>query len=246
MSRWKAFSIHLAISLTIGISVFSLLYFVWYPGPLFTLTGGLKLTLLVIGVDVAIGPLMTLVVFKSGKPGLRFDLSVIGVLQATAMAYGLGVSTIARPVFIVFEGVRFVVVRANAIDPDPARQSDKPEYRELGFRGPRIVSLVLPTDKGELGDLSDLALTGHPLERMPKLYGPYDERIVEAAQAATELGELHPASASVKAEIDALAKSVPPEERLGFVTLVDRAEEGIVIVSRNDGRVYAMFDTPPK
>jgi hypothetical protein len=246
MSRWKAFSIHLALSLAIGAAVFSLLYFVWYPGPLFTLTGGQKLTLLVIGVDVVIGPLLTLSVFKSGKPGLRFDLTVIGLLQATAMAYGLGVSLVGRPAYVVFEGQRFVVVHANAIDPDPARQAQKPEYRAPGFRGPRTVALVLPAGEAERGELSDLALTGHPLERMTNLYGPFEERTVEAAQAATDLAELHPASPRAQRKVDALLRSAADGERLGFVPLLDGANEGVVIVSRNDGHIIEMIDTPPK
>jgi hypothetical protein len=242
MSRWKAFAIHLGISVAIGATVFALLFFLWYPGPMFTLTGGQKLTLLLIGVDVAIGPLLTLAVFKSGKPGLKFDLCVIALLQATALSYGLAVSLIGRPAFTVFDGRQFIVVHANAIDPD--RRSDKPEYQP-GFGGPRLVALKLPTGY-EAPQLIEESMAGHPLERMSKYYVPYDERIVEAAQAATDIAELHPRDAWVQRKIDALRKSVAADERLGFVTLSDAADEGVVIVSRNDGRVYAMLDTPPK
>ena len=118
------------------------------------------------------------------------------------------------------------------------------EYQP-GFSGPRLVSLKLPTGY-EAPQLITESMSGHPLERMSKYYAPYDERIVEAAQAATDIGELHPRGAWVQRKIDALRKSVPADERLGFVTLSDAAEEGVVIVSRNDGRVYEMFDTPPK
>ena len=246
MSRWKAFAIHLGISLVVGVCAFSLMFFVWSPGALFTLAGGYKVTLLLIGVDVVIGPLLTLTVFKSGKPGLKFDLAVIGALQAAALVYGIGVSMTGRPAFIVFEGVRFVVVHANAMDRE--RASDKPEYRDPPFGGPRIVALKLQgrATSEELGELSNLALSGHPLERMSQYYAPYDERIVEAAQAALDLAELHATSPAVQRKIDALRKGAGPEERLGFVPLQDGGNEGVVIVSRNDGHIIEMIDTPPK
>ena len=242
MSRWKAFAIHLGISVAIGATMFALLFFLWYPGAMFTLTGGQKLTLLLIGVDVAIGPLLTLAVFKSGKPGLRFDLAVIALLQAAALSYGVAVSLIGRPAFIVFDGRQFNVVHANAIDPE--RRSDKPEYQP-GFAGPRLVSLKPPTGDDAAALIAE-SLAGHPLARMSRYYAPYDERIVEAAQAATDLADLHPRGAWARRKVDELRKSVAGDERLGFVTLADGAEEGVVIVSRNDGRVHAMLDTPPK
>src|SRR2546426_1156821 len=128
MSRWKASAIHLALSATIGISVFALLFFVWYPGPLFTATGGDKLMLLLIGVDVMIGPLLTLAVFKSGKPGLKMDLTIIGVLQFVALSYGLTVILIGRPVYLVFDGQQFLVVHANALSDADLEKASNPQF----------------------------------------------------------------------------------------------------------------------
>ena len=46
------------------------------------------LILLMIGVDVVIGPLLTLIVFDPKKKHLKFDLVVIAALQLAALAYG--------------------------------------------------------------------------------------------------------------------------------------------------------------
>jgi hypothetical protein len=40
------------------------------------------------GAHLALGPLLTLLVFKSGKPSLKFDLSGIVLLQLGALLYG--------------------------------------------------------------------------------------------------------------------------------------------------------------
>ncbi|MCW9032447.1 MAG: hypothetical protein OQK58_13220, partial [Gammaproteobacteria bacterium] len=82
MSRFKAFSIHFAISFVIFLI---LLYFIlvqWYPQPLFSTDGGWRVIRIIVGVDLIIGPFLTLIVFKSGKPGLKFDLAMIALVQA--------------------------------------------------------------------------------------------------------------------------------------------------------------------
>jgi len=89
---------------------------VWYRWPLFRIAGGSGLTLILAGVDMTLGPLITLVVFKSGKKGLKFDLAVIALLQATALAYGVHVVYAARPVYLVFAFDRFNVMTAEDID----------------------------------------------------------------------------------------------------------------------------------
>ena len=65
MSRWKAALIHLCISAAIAAIVSALLLFVWYPPPYFHAGGAGELLVLVVGVDVTLGPLITFIVFKS-------------------------------------------------------------------------------------------------------------------------------------------------------------------------------------
>ena len=85
MSRWKAASIHLSISILVGLLVLALLFLVWYPEPYFEAAGGQHLIVVLLGVDLVLGPLMTLILFKSGKWGMRFDLWMIGIIQSAAL-----------------------------------------------------------------------------------------------------------------------------------------------------------------
>ena len=57
-SRWQAGGGHLLISVAIGAAVLAAMILVWYPPPFFEATGGLGLVLLMIGVDVTLGPLL--------------------------------------------------------------------------------------------------------------------------------------------------------------------------------------------
>lgn len=56
---------------------------------------------LILIVDLVIGPLCTFVVYKKGKKGMAIDLTVIGVLQIAALAYGLWAVNSQRPSYLV-------------------------------------------------------------------------------------------------------------------------------------------------
>ena len=64
--------------------VVGIIYWSWYPEPTFGIVGVLPIMLLLIGVDLILGPLLTLIVYKHGKPGLKFDLSVIALVQVVS------------------------------------------------------------------------------------------------------------------------------------------------------------------
>jgi hypothetical protein len=101
MSRWQAFGIHLAISVLVLTALMALIFLLWYPGILFNVNGGWTGLRIVTGVDLVLGPLLTLVVFKAGKPGLRFDLTCIAVFQAACMAGGMFIVYAERSLALV-------------------------------------------------------------------------------------------------------------------------------------------------
>ena len=82
--RVRATGIHLVISLAIAILAALLVFLVRYPYPYREISDRRELFLIVVVVDVVMGPLMTLDVFTVAKPReeLRRDLGIIGVLQS--------------------------------------------------------------------------------------------------------------------------------------------------------------------
>jgi len=88
-SRKKAFFVHLIFSLSIFAVLSFLIVFVWYPSFYFYLDGGDRGLLTLFFVDVVLGPGLTLLVFKPGKKSLKFDISVILLLQLAALIWGI-------------------------------------------------------------------------------------------------------------------------------------------------------------
>lgn len=101
MSRWQAFAIHLGISVIIFFALLAVILLFWYPGILFNIDGGWTGLRIIIGVDLVLGPLLTLVVFKAGKKGLKFDLSCIAVFQSLCLLAGMWIVYSERPIALV-------------------------------------------------------------------------------------------------------------------------------------------------
>lgn len=87
--RLKFFLGHLSISFFIALLVVSLVFFIWYPSPLANAVGVTHIFLMLLAIDVIIGPLLGLLVYKERKKSLKFDLSVIIIIQIAALCYGI-------------------------------------------------------------------------------------------------------------------------------------------------------------
>src|SRR5262245_21130730 len=129
MTRWRAAALHLLICLAIAAGVLALMLTVWYPPPLFEAMGGIELALIVISVDVVLGPALTLIVFRAGKRGLRFDLAAIAVLQLGALLYGCHIVSLARPAYIVFVKDQFQIATAAQLSDQRLAAAKHAEFR---------------------------------------------------------------------------------------------------------------------
>lgn len=118
--RLLCFGSHLFVSFIIALLSLCVVFLLWYPSPLDTALGVADIFLLLLCIDVIVGPLLTLLVAKQGKKTLKMDLFTIGALQLAALSYGLYIVAQGRPVWIVYDNNRFEVVQAYeaVIQPD--------------------------------------------------------------------------------------------------------------------------------
>jgi len=132
VTRARAFWTHLAISSAIVGAACAVIFFVWYPYPYFQAAGAWNVLRVLIGVDLVLGPLLTLIVFKPGKRGLKSDLACIALVQIAALVYGLTVIHRERPYFMVFALDRFFLLS------EPERRSPRssagPRSRSVSCR----------------------------------------------------------------------------------------------------------------
>ena len=113
-SRWHAFGIHLGLSLLIFIALAALIVFAWYPGFLFRTDGGWQGIRLIAGIDLVLGPLLTLIVYNQAKKSLKFDLLVIALVQFSALGAGTYLVYQERPIAVVFADGKFSTMARNS------------------------------------------------------------------------------------------------------------------------------------
>jgi hypothetical protein len=146
----KAAAIHLGISAVIAGIILFLVYGIWYPAPLSEALGVTDIFLMLLGIDLTLGPLLTLIVYKPLKKTLKFDLAVIACVQLAALLYGLHTVGSGRPAYMVFTKDRFDLVLAYEVA-NIGGTSAKPEtivqnpWTQPLF-GYKTLAATIPTD----------------------------------------------------------------------------------------------------
>lgn len=232
--RFRAAGSHLAISALAAALVAAVVFIIWYPGPYRKMSGGQSLFLLVVSVDVVLGPVLTFVAFDVAKgwKHLRRDLAVIASLQLAALAYGIHTVYVVRPIAVVYETDRFRVVSAGDVQVEELPKA--PEgYRQLPINGPWELA-VRNADAGkERNEAIFLALQGFDTSQRPSFWLAYDGAVAasayERARSVNLLMEHHAAQAAMirsalkRAGIGINeARFVPVIARGDWVAILDR------------------------
>lgn len=231
---------HLSVSAAVALLALGLIFFTWYPEELASSQGVSRLVLLLIGVDVVIGPLITMIVFDPAKKHLWFDLMTIAALQTAALLYGLGAIHSGRPVYVVFNIDRFDVVAANEVVPASLERA-APEFGTSWF-GPRWVAARLPTDLDIRNDILFSAVAGGAdLPQMPEFFVPLGEERLQMLKRLHPLEELRSLNEMDDAEWQALISSFNrPESELGYLPMRANASDGAVILDAKTGEVLGI------
>ncbi|MFL9808080.1 MAG: type IV pilin accessory protein [Pseudomonas sp.] len=240
-ARIKAFLMHLAVSAVIALLVVLLVFYIWYPAPLHEALGVTDIFLLLLLVDVILGPLLTLMVFKTGKSTLIVDLAVIACLQLAALSYGLWTVAEGRPAWIVYNVDRFDVVTVVDID---NRQLEEafPQYRNAPWTGPLWVGATKPDAPEQRSNiLFEAVQGGSDIAQRPNLYRPLTEMTEAIRQHAQPLERLNDTNNAARAR-DTL-QNWPGAT--SWVPLMARTKPMVVLLGENKSDVIAIVELNP-
>ncbi|MFK8030074.1 MAG: hypothetical protein AB8G18_07525 [Gammaproteobacteria bacterium] len=142
-TRWGAFFSHLLLSFAILVVLSAFIAFVMFPGALFSVAGGIEGIKIIAGVDMVLGPLLTLVIYNRAKPlkELLRDISVIGLIQIAALSAGMYLVHQSRPAAVTYTFDQFHTTKVNEFE------DGKPEG--LHWFRPAYFNLQLPEDNDE-------------------------------------------------------------------------------------------------
>ena len=182
---------HLLLSLLIALASAAVVFGLWYPAPYRQMLDVGHIYLLVLVVDVVCGPLLTLVLAspKKSRRERWLDFSLIGAIQLVALAYGMHSVWVARPVALVFEADRLVVVTANEVNRDalPKAPSD---LRQLPWAGVLKASTRKAGNNSEFMRSIDQGLAGISKAIQPDWWQPWADSLPAMRQRAKPLAEL--------------------------------------------------------
>jgi len=188
--KFLAFAIHFSVTAAVGACAAALIFLVWFPHPFATMIGGTDLFMLLVGCDLVLGPLLSLVVYNSRKSrrALAIDYTVIGLVQLATVFYGIYVVAGTRPVAVAFSKDRFEIVSARDISEAELTAARSPEYRILPLTGPRYVNVKISA--ADYQDALFEALKGNEEHQRPKFYQPFGTALEQIRQRAGKVSDL--------------------------------------------------------
>jgi hypothetical protein len=176
--RLGAFGFHLlgsAVALTL---VLGTLYLGWYHWPGWYLSDAVHVILIMVAVDVVMGPMLTLIVAAPKKPRheLRRDIAVIAAVQLAALIYGSTALWNGRPLYYAFSVNCLSLVQAQDMDAkavELAREQKAP-LAPHWYSLPRWIWAPLPDDQARAEQIVRSAVQGGAdVTAMPQYYKPW-------------------------------------------------------------------------
>lgn len=182
--RFKAFGLHLLASACVLTLVLGTLYLGWYRWPGWYVVGVSTVVVVLIAVDLTLGPLMTLVVARASKPRAELvrDIGIIAAVQLCALAYGTVSLWNGRPLYYAFSTSTLQLVQGydfNDAELSTARKQHaaiQPHWYSL----PRWIWAPLPKNPEEAEKIVVATVTGgDDVTSMPQYFRPWEQGLPE-------------------------------------------------------------------
>lgn len=239
--RLKFFLSHLSISAMIALLVISIIFFVWYPSPLAQAVGVTHIFLMLLTIDVIIGPILGFIVYKEGKKTLKMDLTVIILLQIAALGFGIYSIEQGRPAWLVYNVDRFELVRKNELV-DTNIQQAQPQFQKPSWFKPQYVATEFAKDTQQRNDeMFAEAFGGISIAQKPERYVPLDKvknQIQKRALPLKELEQYNP-----KTDVEKTLAKYPKAD--AWLPLKANAVDMVILMNKEKAKVIRIVDLRP-
>lgn len=238
----KAFFTHFLLSAALALVAGVVIAFYWYPSIFLYISNGSQIILLIIIIDVFLGPIISLIIFsaKKNRRALILDYTIIGILQIAALCYGLWIAYESRPQFLVFEYKNFYVVHASDIGTRDKYTNNFNQQPKI--HGVRSLSLRSPHSGAEQLEIINKSLEGLTEALQVELWQPYDLAIPSIKGHCKTLTEVkNPVAREQLAA--AFAKSPSPHSMDGlcFLPVISRQQVWTASIDKETGQPLSFF-----
>jgi hypothetical protein len=245
--RFKAFGLHVTASTCLFLLALGTLYFGWYRWPGWYLTGATTIVLMMAGIDVVLGPLLTFVIANPNKPRreLARDIAIIATVQLAAMGYGLTILWQGRPLYYTFSTRFLEMVQASDLSPEQIALGRKlnPDFAPYWYSRPRWVYAPMPKDDGLAQQIVQNSISGgDDVIQMPRYFQPWQKGTQELRKTLRPVAKM--------TEISNKAKQVAAERmrELGVTAdqpvalpMLGRKNPIVGVIDPATGRIRALL-----
>ncbi len=239
--RLKFFLSHLLLSLLVALLVIGVVFFIWYPSPLATAVGVTHIFLMLLVIDVILGPLLGLLVYKEGKKTLKFDLSVIILIQITALCYGVFSIEQGRPAWLVYNVDRFELVRKNELV-DTNLQQAKPQFQEPSWFKPQYVATEFAKDTQQRNDeMFAEVLDAISIAQRPERYVDLTQATTQIQQRALPFVKLEQYNSKI--DVEKILARYPKAD--AWLPLKANTVDMVVLVNKESATIIKIVDLKP-
>ena len=239
--RLKFFVNHFFLSFLLALLVIGLVFFIWYPAPFAKAVGVTHIFLMMLAIDVIVGPVLGLFVYKEGKKSLKFDLTVIIAIQISALLYGVYSIEQGRPAWLAYNVDRFELVRKNEIVDQNINQA-KPQFQQVSWFKPQYVAVNFAKDIQQRNDdLFAEVMGGISLAQRPERYVDLNQVKSLIQQRSQDLELLKNFNDSDQV-VKVLAEY---PSATAFAPLKANAVDMTVLINKENGEVVKIVDLRP-
>ncbi|WP_168381551.1 MFS transporter [Acinetobacter indicus] len=239
--RLKFFLSHLSISFLIALLIVGLVFFIWYPSPLASAVGVTQIFLMMLAIDVIVGPLLGWLVYKEGKKTLKFDLAVIIAIQIAALCYGVYSIEQGRPAWLVFHADRFELVRKNDILLENIDQA-QPKFQHVSWSKPQFVAVkTAESSQQHQDDIFTEVLGEISLAQQPERYVELIQAKIQIQQRAVSLEKLEQYNSKI--EVNKTLAKYPNAD--AWLPLKANAVDMVVLVNKESASIIKIVDLRP-
>lgn len=232
---------HLSISILLALIIIAWVFLIWYPQPLAQAVGVTYIFLMMVAIDVILGPILFFFVYKEGKKKLKFDLAVIILIQLSALGYGLYSIAQGRPVWLVYNIDRFELVRNNEII-DTNTQKVQAQFMRPSWLNPKFAAVQIAKNNEERSkNMFEELLGGVSLAQRPERYIGLPQVKLQIQKHAQNLNELEKFNSTQ--QVKEILKKYPSAD--AWVPLKANAVDMVVLMNKSSAQVVKIVDLRP-
>lgn len=242
-NRLKAASAHLLLSFILISFVIGCVIYFWYPINYISITNFKDLALLIITIDLILGPILTFVVFNPAKKSIKFDLAVIVAIQFAALVYGVNALYQTHPLYITFNHGAFNLIHANEVTPGDAKHK---EFKVSKISSPILAYAKMPNDPQKKTEIMmSVDLKGEPdIDKRTQYYEPHQNHMDIILKNSIDNDKLFDEK-NLNPSSKAFLKKHGNKENYSYIPLEGVAGTAIIVLDKKSAKVVTTINIDP-